>query len=173
MALGDFIYKRLKNIAEVGGYNLVISKKGKRNSYETVIPNASYAPWLADTAFKKIYKVVENYSLVDKYRCYELWQLVAEAKKLDGALIEVGVWRGGSASLIAKKAELLGIKDSVYFCDTFEGVVKADKQDSTYRGGEHADASRKKVEELINKLKLRNTKILVGIFPDESGSMIN
>ena len=168
------IYNFFQKLAEVVGFNLVVTKKGKKtDSYELVSPRATYAPWLSDEAFNEIYKIVKDNTLVDKYRCYELWQLVRECSKLNGALIEVGVWRGGSGCLIAKRAEMLGIKDNVYLCDTFKGVVKAGDKDSRYRGGEHADASKEIVEETINKLKLNNTKILVGTFPDETSRLIN
>ncbi len=84
----------------------------------------------------------------------------------------MGVWKGGSGSLIGKKAELMGIKDNVYLCDTFKGVVKSGVYDSSYRGGEHSDTSQEIVEELVHKLKLDNTKLLVGIFPDETSKFI-
>jgi len=88
-------------------------------------------------------------------------------------LIEVGVWRGGTGALIAKQAKLNDIKGKVYLCDTFTGVVKAGEKDSSYKGGEHADTSKEKVEEVIKKLKLDNTKILVGIFPEETSKLVN
>ena len=83
------------------------------------------------------------------------------------------MWRGGTASIIAKSAQLHGIVDKVYLCDTFTGVVKAGTHDTLYKGGEHADTSVKIVEELNNKLKINNTKVLVGIFPEETGKLIN
>jgi len=30
-------------------------------------------------------------------------------------------------------------KDTLYCCDTFEGVVKASSKDNFYKGGEHKD----------------------------------
>jgi O-methyltransferase len=98
---------------------------------------------------------------------------VGESKKINGALLEVGVWRGGTGGLIAKKAEIEGIKDTVYLCDTFAGVVKAGIHDSRYKGGEHADTSKELVEELISKkLNLSNVKILQGIFPEDTGHLV-
>lgn len=170
----SFIYKILQRLAEVIGFNLVVTKRGKKDDpYELVSPKATYAPWLSDHAFNEVYTVIKDYTLVDQYRCYELWQLVSESSKLNGALIEVGVWRGGSGSLIAKRAQMLGIQDKVYLCDTFAGVVKAGDKDANYKGGEHADASKEIVEEIVNKLQLNNTKILVGTFPDETAKRVD
>jgi len=173
MALLGFFYNILKKLAGFAGFNLIITKKSEeKEGYASVLPVATYSPWLLDASFQETYEIVKKYTLVDQYRCYELWQLVAEVAKLSGALIEVGVWKGGSGALIAQKAKLLGIKDRVYLCDTFKGVVKAGVYDSSYKGGEHADVSEKTVVELINKLKLTNTKLLVGIFPDEVAHLV-
>jgi O-methyltransferase len=142
--------------------------------YENVLPSATYAPWLADEQFNKTFDTVRDYSLVDKYRCYELWNLIKQTSKLEsGALIEIGVWRGGTGAIIAKQAHINGIKEKVYLCDTFTGVVKTSDKDTTYSGGEHADTSKEKVEEVINKLMLDNTKILIGIFPEESCHLVD
>lgn len=173
MSLSEFIYFNFKKIARLSGYNLAISKNAKKaEGYESVLPTATYAPWLLDKEFKKTYRLIKEYSFIDKYRCFEFWQLVAESAKLKGALIEVGVWRGGSAALIAKRARMVGIKKTVYFCDTFTGVVKAGKLDSGYKGGEHADTSVKTVKKVIKKLKIKNTQILKGIFPEETGHSV-
>jgi O-methyltransferase len=142
--------------------------------YEDVLPSATYAPWLSDEQFNTVFDATREYCLVDKYRCYELWSLVRQSSKLEyGALIEIGAWRGGTGALIAKQAALSEIKDKIYLCDTFTGVVKAGRRDTIYSGGEHADTSKEKVEEIINKLMLDNTEILVGIFPEESGWMVD
>lgn len=136
-------------------------------------PFASYSPWLDDREFRTVYERIKQNTLVDEYRCYELWQLVAQpAKVARGALLEVGVWRGGTGALIAAAANRSGLTDKVYLCDTFRGVVKASAADPSYRGSEHADTSRGIVENLLQELDLRNTKILEGVFPDETGSQL-
>ena len=167
------IHKTLKKAAGIAGFDFLIQKRSKKYiDYEPIIPLASYAPWLSDDSFNNIYQIIKNYTMVEKYRCYGLWQLVKETAKLKGALIEIGVFRGGSGALIAKKAKLEGIKDKVYLCDTFTGVIKSGKKDSIYKGGEHANTSKETVKEVINKLKLDNTEILVGIFPEETSKLI-
>src|SRR6266851_5708872 len=93
--------------------------------HSQVWPFATYSPWLTDTAFKQVYDEIKHHTLVDHYLCYELWQLVTEAAKLGrGDLIEVGAWRGGTGCVIARRAELNNLTNTVYLCDTFKGVVK-------------------------------------------------
>ncbi|QYO67363.1 TylF/MycF/NovP-related O-methyltransferase [Leptolyngbya sp. 7M] len=140
--------------------------------YENIYPYATYAPWSKDKDFLKIYRAIRHNTLVDKYRCFELWSLLEQTKHLEGSIIEIGVWKGGTGALIAQQAWLCGINDPVYLCDTFKGVVKASKNDSMYRGGEHADTSRAIVENLLGKLGLTNAKILEGIFPDDTGHLV-
>jgi len=141
--------------------------------YEEILPRATYAPWNADTAFQETYEVIRNNTLVDKYRCFELWQMVSQVAKLPtGGILEVGVWRGGTGALMAKQAQLCGITEPVFLCDTFCGVVKATANDETYQGGEHSDTSIPLVESLLSSLQLSNTKILQGIFPDDTADQV-
>jgi O-methyltransferase len=140
--------------------------------HEAIYSTATYAPWCSDTLFLSTYQKIKPYTLVDQYRCFELWSLVSQSAKLQGSLIEVGVWRGGTGALIAERARLCGIHSPVYLCDTFRGVVKAGSKDSTYVGGEHADTSREIVEGLLTRMDLANVTICEGIFPDETGQLI-
>lgn len=137
-----------------------------------VIPYATYAPWLEDNDFKSIYNLVKNNTLVDIYKCYELWQLSIEQSKLEGDYIEIGVWRGGSGALIAQAANKYSDKSSIFLCDTFKGIVKAGEFDNLYKGGELSNTSKQVVSDLIDRIKLKNVNILEGIFPDDTGDMV-
>ncbi len=145
----------------------------KRPEYEKIKPFSNYAPWIIDDEFVKTYEAIRESTLVDLYRCYELWSLVEQSAKLEGALLEVGVWRGGTGALMASAARLHNIQEPIYLCDTFYGVVKASCFDPLYRGGEHNDTSQEMVESLLQKLQLTNAQILTGIFPDETHTQIN
>ena len=163
----------VKNLARNYGvhvrYMPRLLKKGP--DYEVVLPNATYSPWNIDEAFLAAYSQIKDATLVDKYRCFELWKLVEQCAKLEGgSLIEVGVWRGGTAALIATQARNVGLSDKVYACDTFSGVVKVGVEDPDYVGGEHADTSQRSVEELFSRrFKLDNIEVLVEISPKTPG----
>lgn len=138
-----------------------------------IISGATYSPWNLDQDFVKAYEAIKSFTLIDKYRCWELWTLTEQAAKLEGSIIEVGTYRGGSGALIALKARQCGISEPVYLCDTFYGVVKTGPNDPVYTGGEHADTSRGQVEALVSDtLKLDNVEILEGIFPEETGAAV-
>jgi O-methyltransferase len=134
---------------------------------------ASYSPWLSDERFQAVWRTVRSNTLVDEYRCWELWTLVGELVDVPGAIIEVGVWRGGSGALTAARAKELGIEDPVYLCDTWAGVVKAGEEDTYYSGGEHSDTSLETVRSLVERMDLTNVELLQGIFPDDTADKVN
>lgn len=155
--------------------------KGKANfsidglNYGFSFPSANYTPWQSDSAFMNIYDQIKNNTLVDIYRCYELWQLVHKVSTLDphAAILEVGVWRGGTAAIMARQLACVKSKANLYLADTFSGVAKAGVNDSFYSGGEHSDTSQYVVEDLLkNKSHYPYYKILKGVFPEDTADKI-
>lgn len=138
-------------------------------TYQANLPHATYAPWWGDTQFQEIYTAVKANTFVDVYRLYELWQLLEQVSHLDGDILEVGVWRGGSGCLMAARARGLGLGTQVFMCDTFAGVANAGPRDLSYEGGEHDDTSKAIVETLAQELELTNIELLEGIFPEDTG----
>lgn len=153
-------------------YRIRLGSASDRPLHELVRPRATYSPWNGDEMFLETYQSIKEHTLVDRLRCFELWALVEQTSKLEGSLIEIGVWKGGTGALIARQASLCGIDDPVYLCDTFTGVVKASDKDSTYKGGEHADTTRQTVQTLLDDFRLDNVRILEGIFPDETSRFV-
>lgn len=152
------------------GYHLVRLSSG--HEYESCLPVATYAPWNTDAAFQKVWQSIRGNTLVDIFRCWELWQLAQQTSSSSGAILEVGVWRGGTGALMACASAQSGSSAPVYLCDTFQGVVKAGSHDTAYRGGEHSDTSIPIVESLMKALGLTNYRILEGIFPEATAHLI-
>lgn len=143
------------------------------SAYQDILLRSTYAPWMTDQKFQEIYSIIKDNTLITENRLFELWQLVEQAAKTKGALLEIGVWKGGSAGLIASHAKRLGIDDSIFLCDTFRGVVKATSKDNIFKGGEHSDATEEEVNDLLGqKLSLTNFHVLKGIFPEETAHLI-
>lgn len=132
-----------------------------------ILPKSTLSPWFQDPGFKQAYSSVSNHTLVDIYRCYELYMLSKQLRHVEGIILEVGTWKGGTAALLA-----LAEGGEVYTCDTFAGVVKASASDNFYGGGEHSDTSRALVESFFDKLNINNCHILEGIFPDDSAGLL-
>lgn len=137
-------------------------------SHHRILPHSTYSPWLLDEAFQVIYQLIKSHTLVDIYRCYELYTLGQQMLTVPGDFLEVGVWRGGTGALLASAVRSDHNKH-VYLADTFTGVVKAGGDDTVYVGGEHSDTSLELVHDLLKGLSLSNCTLLQGIFPDETG----
>ena len=157
------------------GLALPLMRRGavKGGDHEMIYPVLTYSPWLNDPEFQAIYGAARKSTLVDIWRSYELWNLVDQVKKVDGAIVEVGVWRGGTGAMMARRAEQLGIKDTIYLCDTWEGVVKTGEHDPYYHDGKHDDTSREIVQKLVDEQGLTNVKLLKGVFPDETADQVS
>jgi O-methyltransferase len=152
---------------------LVRAEAVRSDAHEMAYPVSTYAPWRVDPEFRRIYGEIRSNTFVDIWRCHELWTLVGELRDVPGAILEVGVWRGGTGALMAARATQIGIDDPVYLCDTWEGVVKTGAVDTYYHDGKHSDASRTIVEGLVRRLDLDDVVCLEGVFPDDTGVQID
>jgi len=156
------------------------------HGYSDLHPNATYSPWQTDEDFCAIYHRIADHTMVDQYRCYSLYQLALQTRGLQGDILEVGVWRGGTSALLADAARRApeerttseqissqrGGAPHIWIADTFRGVVKAGRHDPYYKGGEHANTSQKIVENLLRELNITDYTILCGIFPEEVAASI-
>ena len=141
--------------------------------YGGIYSQSTYAPSNGDAEFQRNFSVIRSHTLVDEYRCYELWTLCGQLDSLEaGDILEIGVWRGGTGCLLAARAAGSPGSGKVFLCDTFSGVVNAGGKDSAYVGGEHADTSRDLVAELAARMRLSNVEVLEGIFPNGTGGSI-
>jgi O-methyltransferase len=143
----------------------------QKYKHSVILPKNTFSPWENDSEFIELYgKINGSHTLVDKYRCFELWSIGKQLSKKEGAVIEVGVWRGGTALLLCKA---FTSNTTIYLCDTFEGVVKASDKDTLYKGGEHADTSEQIVVELLETNKVSNFHIIKGIFPEKATDAVS
>jgi O-methyltransferase len=145
----------------------------RSGAHEMAYPIATYAPWKADREFQSVYHAIRRNTLVDVWRCHELWSVVGELRDVPGAILEVGVWRGGTGALLAARAASLGLGEKVYLCDTWKGVAKTGEVDIYYRDGKHDDASQELVERLITRMGLSNVELLQGVFPEDTADLIS
>lgn len=137
-------------------------------AHEQVVPLATYSPWKNDSEFNKIYSQIKTHTLVDVYRCYELWNLTRNTRTVDADILEVGVWKGGTGALLAFANNEGG--GNTILADTFSGVVKAGEQDTIYKGGEHSDTSLETVTKLLEITNAKRVNIIQGIFPESASN---
>lgn len=92
---------------------------------------------------------------------YNLWALARRLRDRPGALAEVGVYRGGSAQLLAAAK---GDDTPLHLFDTFAGMPATDAQhDGRFRAGQLADTSLAAVQAKLHPWP--NVHFHAGFFP--------
>jgi O-methyltransferase len=139
-----------------------------KNLYGAIQTEANYSPWNADAAFLECYRRIQNYTMVDRFRLWELWDSVRQLTRVKGDILDGGTWRGGSGVLMGVAARLSGHTEPVWLCDTFTGIPRSSERDPNYKGGEHSDCSADNVRKLAKTMNT-SVSLLEGIYPDVTG----
>jgi O-methyltransferase len=85
-------------------------------------------------ADREIAARVRPYTMTSAERVHALVDAVAyiAARRIPGAFVECGVWRGGSVMAMLLKLQALGVNDrDVYLYDTFEGMTEPTAADTS------------------------------------------
>ena len=97
-----------------------------------------YSPWRAP-AFLAQYRKISPYTLVSADRCYVLESLASQALGLDGEVWECGVYKGGTAMLLAER--LSHAPRVLRLFDTFAGMPETDSIRDLHNAGDFSDTS--------------------------------
>ena len=116
--------------------------------------------WDTDQEFKNVTKGVKGYTLVNKAGCYNLYQLAKNASNLKGDAAEIGVYKGGTAYLIAKTLP----DKNIHLFDTFEGMPQVDSTLDKHRAGDFANTSLDAVKTYLRDCP--NVTLYKGYFPN-------
>lgn len=85
----------------------------------------------------KIIDEVRPWTLTSAERIYAVIQAVRYicASPIEGAIVECGVWKGGSMAAVAKTLlQMQDVRRDLYLFDTFEGMTEPTTQDVDYSG---------------------------------------
>jgi hypothetical protein len=120
-------------------------------------------PWLSDPDFMETYGQVSGRSLLHIGKCYMLHSLVRHVSNVYGAIAECGVYKGGSAYVIAKARTS---QKRLFLLDTFTGLPPGDpSKDNRYvAGGEFSETSEEEVSKLLSPFP--NIEIRKGLIPE-------
>jgi hypothetical protein len=123
----------------------IIRKILKKLGYQLVpVPEAApieELPKDMEADFKVIYEKSKNCTMTSIERMYALYQAVkyVTQAKVQGDFVECGVWKGGSAMLMAYT--LLSLNETnrkIYLYDTFTGMPKPTEKDNEIKSGQPA-----------------------------------
>ena len=111
-------------------------KKKKQKIKEEVV--AQQIPVdMKEAAFEKLYNLCKPFTMTSTERMYSLYKAVNYIleNNIPGDFVECGVWKGGSALLIAQMLSDKNIVDrKVILYDTYEGMSEPTEQDKNIVG---------------------------------------
>ncbi|HTX99639.1 MAG TPA: methyltransferase domain-containing protein [Bacteroidota bacterium] len=133
----------------------------------TATPSISMSPipvWDIDKDFQHAMASVP-FTLVDKQRCFMLYQFALQSLRLEGHVAEVGVYKGGTAKLIASL--LHGSQKMLHLFDTFDGMPETDPDRDLHHKGDFADTSLEGVQRVVGTGE--GVRYYPGFFPGTAG----
>lgn len=135
--LKKFVTQNINQVLRLAGYEI---RKYDRNPHPLPID------LMADKNFLKIYQQVQPYTLTGPERVFSLIEAVKylHHNQINGALVECGVWKGGSAMAMALTLqELAAPPRELYLYDTFAGMTAPTAVDVNWNGTKAEERFRK------------------------------
>lgn len=89
----------------------------------------------------KIITAVTPYTMIGRERLFALIAAIRylSKHKIDGSIVECGVWRGGAMGAAALAMQAMNETRSMYLFDTFEGMSAPTAEDNAFGGGAAMD----------------------------------
>ncbi len=133
------------------------------------IPDVEYyrplfSPWLGYGDFKKYYELAKKGTLVSPDRCWVLYSLCRQSLSIGGDIWECGVYKGGTASMIAQLIKDFAPDRRLHLFDTFEGMPETDSSIDIHKKGDFSDTALESV-----KAYIKNEEVVIyhkGFIPD-------
>jgi len=158
------IKRLIKGILKMSGYEVI--KTVGRGEYTLHYPfgDLIYSPWF-ENWFQDIYKKINQRTLIWEDRAYIINRFCSHCIHLEGDFAECGVYKGGSAFLIADTIKPLVGRKKLYLFDTFTGMPDtAIKQKEGFQKGDLGDTSLNDVKVFLKEFSFINFH--AGFIPD-------
>jgi hypothetical protein len=136
---------RVNNVlTKTTGYRIVRAHRDK-NRTPPAPPKPAPKPAFPidyDEMALPILRAASRYTMTSKEKKYALYLATRYVVENDipGAIVECGVWRGGSMHIVARTLDAIGdTSRELYLFDTFEGMTPPSDKDLTFSGKPVAD----------------------------------
>jgi O-methyltransferase len=121
---------------------------------DTSIPDGDlyrplFSPWFGQGEFRRYYDIAAPKTLVSPDRCYVLYALLRQATRIEGDVWECGVYKGGTAAMMAAMLEDGCPSKRIYLFDTFDGMPETDADKDLHKKGDFSDTSLEAVTRYI------------------------
>jgi len=113
-----------------------------------------FSPWLGAADFWPYFQLAAPRTLVSPDRCYMLYTLLRQAMHVEGEIVECGVYKGGTAAMIAALLRDRCPAKKLYLFDTFEGMPETDPEKDLHRKGDFSDTTMESVAAYVGCAEL-------------------
>jgi O-methyltransferase len=142
------------------GFQLVDCKPPNREIKDANYYQPLFSPWLTPE-WKGRLRAEDSRSLVPLQAKYMLYCLALDAtKRCNGDIAECGVYKGGTAKILAELAP----DRPLHLFDTFSGMPDTDPTRDLHQAGDFADTNIESVRDYLADNK--NVTCVVGLVPD-------
>lgn len=134
--------------------------------------SSKYPPrklWEEDCVFLSAWEEVRQRSLLRAESAFELYQWARHVEQLAGEVAELGVYRGGSARLLA--IVTAGTGKRIHLFDTFVGLPKPTPGLDIYQKGHFGDVTCQEVTAYLQDIP--NVHVHPGRFPETARIIAN
>jgi O-methyltransferase len=110
-----------------------------------------FSPWVGFGEFSAFHRRAASNTLVSADRCYILYSLARQALGLRGDFWECGVYKGGTAAMLAEIIARTpsGPRHRLHLFDTFTGMPDTDPNKDMHHCGDFGDTSLEEVRAVV------------------------
>jgi hypothetical protein len=145
----DIIKNNIKRILSPFGYKII-----NINTQKDI--------WEKDPNFSNIYQHIKDTTIVGPDRSFVLYQFARHARLIDGDIAEVGVYKGGTAELLAELFN--NTNKTLYLFDTFCGTPSTIAPVDMHQEGDFSDVSLPTIKARLKKYS--QIEFREGVFPE-------
>jgi len=147
------VKRTLRSIAKKLGYE-VRRVQGPHSFGVSNIPNGElyrplFSPWFGKGNFSRYFELAAPRTLVSADRCHVLYTLLRQAVHINGDIWECGVYKGGTAAMIAAFLRDTMPSKRLYLFDTFEGMPETDSEKDLHVKGDFSDTTAEAVSRYV------------------------
>lgn len=114
-----------------------------------------FSPWRANQGeFRQFFNIAAPKTLVSPDRCHVLYTLLQQAIHVEGDIWECGVYKGGTAAMMAKILRKYGAWKKLYLFDTFAGMPETHAEKDWHKQGDFSDTSLAAVQAYVQEADL-------------------
>ena len=93
------------------------------------------------------------------YKYFKIFEIVTSVSKINGDIIEFGIWKGNNLIFMKKIIDYLNLKKNIYGYDWFRGLIEFEKYDKKIIKKKYI-GSESLVKKLIKLQNLKNVKLI-------------